>query len=328
MLATTLAIAAIFNGTPVPPAEAPWFASLTTRGPYCGGALVAPDRVLTAAHCVQGAGPGDFHVRIGGRRHEFRGTYFPTGYRLIPSPLAPEIPSASGSVNDIAVILLRRPATGAATLPIAATPPADGETTLTVGRGSTGLGEGPSRRLLGATQQVVPSAACQSTYGATLHVPALHLCTEDPTPAGAQACGGDSGSPVMVRRDGVLQVAGVVTWGGETLVRTCGEGLPDASERVLAHLALVTGAPPRTLAPYAERRVRVRRTGNVRRCVIGAWHPGTPRFTVRWFRRTGSGRTFLPGTGRTRAVRSGRIGCTVTARTAGGWAVEESYNAR
>ena len=80
---------------------------------------------------------------------------------------------------------------------------------------------------------------------------------------------------MLVRRDGALQVAGVVTWGGETLGRECGEGPADVSERVLAHLALVTGAPPRTLAPYAERRVRVRRTGAVRRCVIGAWHPGS-----------------------------------------------------
>ena len=327
MLATTLAVAAVFHGTPVPPADTPWFVSLTARGPFCGGALITPDRVLTAAHCVQGASPDDFNVRVAGQDREFRGTYFPTRYRLIPSPVAPEVPGSSGSVNDIAVIVLRRPVTGVPTLPIAATPPADGEATLTVGRGSTGPGQGASSQVLGATQQVVPSADCQATYGATLHVPELHLCTQDRTPNGAQACAGDSGSPVLVRRDGALQVAGVVTWGGETLDRDCGEGPADASERVLAHQALVTGAAPATLAPYAERRVRVRRSGNVRRCVIGAWHPGKPRFAVRWFRVTGQQRTFISGTRRTRTVRAGRIGCTVIARTAGGWAEEASYNA-
>jgi hypothetical protein len=96
---------------------------------------------------------------------------------------------------------------------------------------------------------------------------------------------------------------------------------------VLPHLALLTGAPPRTLAPYAERRVRVRRSGRVRRCVIGTWHPAGARFSVRWFRRDGEETTPLGGGGRTRVVRRGRVGCAVTARTAGGWAVEESYNA-
>jgi hypothetical protein len=327
MLATTLAVAAMFHGTPFPPAEAPWFVSLTSRGPFCGGALIAPDRVLTAAHCVQGSGPDDFNIRVGGRNRDFRGVYFPTNYRVIPSAVEPLNPSASGTANDIAVIVLRRPVSGVAPLPIAATPPADGESTLTVGRGSTGPQRGASSVLLGATQQVVPSASCQATYGPDLHDPALHLCTQDPTATGAQACAGDSGSPVMVRRDGVLQVAGVVTWGGETLGRECGEGPADASERVLPHLALVTGPPPRRLAPYAEHRVRVRRSGKVRRCVIGAWHPGTPRFSVRWFRVVGPERRLISGTGRTRTVNSGRIGCSVIARNAGGWAEEQSYNA-
>ena len=128
----------------------------------------------------------------------------------------------------------------------------------------------------------------------------------------------------MVRRDGALQVAGVVTWGGETQGRPCGEGPADVSERVLAHLALVTGAPPGTLAPYA-RRVRVRRPAG-RRCVIGAWHPGSPGSPS-----AGSGgrpeRRFLPGhrphaDGQLRPDRLHR-----DCPHGGRWAEEESYNA-
>jgi hypothetical protein len=321
-----IAAAAVFHGAPVAPAEAPWLVSLTTRGHFCGGALIAPDRVLTAAHCVQGAGPGDFHVRLQGRRLEFRGTYFPTRYRLIESPVEPLNPGASASVHDIAVIVLRRPVTAVAPLPIAATPPVDGEATVTIGRGATGTPGDPSIPRA-ANQQVLPSAACAGSYSTDLLHAALHLCTQDPTPNAAQACGGDSGSPVMVRRDGALRLAAVVTWGGETLGRACGEGPADVSERVLPHAALVTGAAPRRLAPYAERRVRVRRSGALRRCVIGRWHPGTPRFTVRWFRRDGLRKFYLQGTAKTRTVRRGPIACEVIARTAGGWAHEESYNA-
>ena len=132
----------------------------------------------------------------------------------------------------------------------------------------------------------------------------------------------------MVRRDGALQVAGVVTWGGETLGRECGEGPADVSERVLAHLALVTGAPPRdaravrraarTRAP--DRRgapLRDRRLASRRRRASPSAGSGA----------TASSAVPARAPGRTRTVSSGRIGCAVIARTAGGWAEEESYNA-
>ena len=91
---------------------------------------------------------------------------------------------------------------------------------------------------LGASQVV--SDACPAAYGARLFHPDRHLCTLDPTPTGAQACAGDSGGPVMVQRNGVWALAAVVTWGGETQGRDCGEGLPDVSERLDAHAALLT----------------------------------------------------------------------------------------
>lgn len=128
----------------------------------------------------------------------------------------------------------------------------------------------------------------------------------------------------MVQRGGAWALAGVVTWGGETYGKDCGEGMPDVSERVDPHRDLLIRDGP--VAPWAERRVRVRRTGKVRRCVIGAWHPGGVTYKVRWWRRDGEKLTKLSGGGRTRTVNSGKIGCSVTATTAGGFATEDSYN--
>jgi hypothetical protein len=323
LAAAVLASASIFHGTPVPPEQAPWLVSLTRAGLVCGGALVAPDRVLTAAHCVQGADPGELSVRVAGKRRPWSGAIFPTGYREIPSPVAPDDPQASATVDDLAVIRLRSRVTDVAPLPVADPAPVAGEASLTVGHGITGPAPaGTSTAALGAAQLV--SDACPGAYGPALFHPALHLCTEDTTANHAQSCAGDSGSPVMVRRNGAWAVAGVVTWGGETQGRDCGEGLPDVSERVAPHVALLTATTAR--APFAKRRVRVRRTGGTLRCVIGAWQPASATFRVRWWRRDGLERTYVSGTAKTRRDGPARLGCSVTARTAGGWATEDSYN--
>jgi hypothetical protein len=96
-------------------------------------------------------------------------------------------------------------------------------------------------------------------------------------------------------------VVGVVSWGGETQLRDCGEGPADVSERVLPHLALLTGPLPAKTAPYAVRSPRRTSKG----CGRGRWRPAGTKLSVR--------------RGRVRGVRT----CIVTARTAGGWAEVE-----
>jgi hypothetical protein len=333
-LAVAAPARAIYHGAPVPPAEAPWSVALTGRSLACGGALIAPDRVLTAAHCVQGANPAKLRVRLGGgrwpasRKLAWRGAFFPKTYKIEPSPVAPDEPMRAATRDDIAIIVLDEPVTDVAPLPLATDAAQPGEAARTVGRGRTGPPPaGTTEAPRAADQQVLDPSACAKAY-TSLFVATAHLCTQDATPAGAQACSGDSGSPVLVQRAGAPAVAGVVSWGGETQGRDCGAGLPDVSARASTYAPLLTGALPARLAPYALRRVRVRRAGATLRCVIGDWRPSGARFSIRWRRRTTARHAItVPGAHRTRhAPPTTKLGCSVTARTSGGWATEDSYN--
>lgn len=50
---------AVVGGTPADPGEHPWQVSLQGRdGHFCGGTIVAPSIIVTAAHCTEGLTAG------------------------------------------------------------------------------------------------------------------------------------------------------------------------------------------------------------------------------------------------------------------------------
>jgi trypsin len=201
----------------------PHMAELRDRGSYvCGASLVAPDKILTAAHCVEDAKASDLSFVLGrpvrsdtSRGEEIRARSLEIHPRWDPSTYA----------YDVAVVTLERPST--AGTPIAlATPAADrglwepGDDVRVIGWGARVgydvLGLTITDRLQEVDVPIVSDAECDRNYRLTLMGgidPRTMVCagnlhgTED-------ACQGDSGGPLMgFAADGTLKQVGVVSWG-------------------------------------------------------------------------------------------------------------------
>lgn len=173
--------------------------------PYCGGTLVAPNRVVTAAHCVDADDPEDLTIVAG--RNDVRssdGTEADVERMWIPEDY-----SSVTEGNDIAVLLLEEK------LPYRTIQPATkGDDQLyRVGREATVLGWGrtsergeASDRLRAAKVPLRADTDCEDAYGS--YVPEEMVCA-GLREGGKDACQGDSGGPLITGG----RLIGIVSWG-------------------------------------------------------------------------------------------------------------------
>ena len=103
---------AVVNGQPLKPSKAPWF----VPAGICGATLIAPDRLATAAHCVDPVDLGDFEtIKVGGETRRGVAVALPSTWRE---------QSAGFARDDVAIIKLDRPVTRVAPVPLATKVPA------------------------------------------------------------------------------------------------------------------------------------------------------------------------------------------------------------
>ena len=228
---------AVVGGERVAPADVPWFAFV---GP-CGGTLVGPDRLLTAAHCVQGRSAAELgQTEVNG---ELR--------TITKVALHPNSRHRNGRnvLDDVAIVQLDRPVTSVAPVTLGS---ARGPARV-IGAGlqfAPGTGHSEAAMLGGglrqATLKQISDAACAKAFahsrpgtGERFNAPRM-LCgiDEDGKAPLSSGCFGDSGGPFI--QDRVL--IGVVSWGGDR----CGaDHSPSVFAEVAHYRAFITSAAPR-----------------------------------------------------------------------------------
>ncbi len=208
--------------TPAVKGEQPWMVGLVDsgtnnahEGQFCGGSLIAPNWVLTAAHCLEGVQNADeVDVVIG--RYQLSSN---EGERIPAAEMAvhPGYPEYEDNQNnDIALIRLSRPATKGTPISLisAANEYVDDPGTMARVTGWGVLTEESEKTpdmLQGVNIPVVTQTACQLVYGDDLMSDDLCAGLED---GGADSCYGDSGGPlVSTDRNGNPVQIGIVSWG-------------------------------------------------------------------------------------------------------------------
>ncbi|MDN3292675.1 serine protease [Streptomyces ficellus] len=235
----------VVGGQPVQASDSPWVVALSSRdrfggaraGQFCGGVVIAPTKVATAAHClgpaVLGAEAKDLSdLRVIAGRTELR----ESGGREVPVTGAWISPSYDPDTQsgDLAVLTLASPLPRAYVIKAAgrghqAYRP--GTSADVYGWGDTTGGGSYAYGLRSARVRVLPDEVCARAYPAAAagggYVAATMLCAGDPQ-GGRDACQGDSGGPLVARG----RLIGLVSWGSG-----CGEaGSPGVYTRISAVL--------------------------------------------------------------------------------------------
>ncbi|MFE2180231.1 S1 family peptidase [Streptomyces sp. NPDC059455] len=237
----------VIGGRPARTVEAPWAVAVASRelfggkrsGQFCGGAVVGPTTVVTAAHCLSRGVLGkdwrevrDLKVIIG--RNDLRkkdgAEYSPARVWVNPAY------EGDNRAGDIAVLTLGVAVPAAYTIRMAGAGDQayrPGERAAVYGWGDT-EGDGTyASSLRTATVRVLADSVCETAYPGNAegdYDPRSMVCAGLPD-GGRDACQGDSGGPLVVRG----QLVGLVSWGSGCAVA----GRPGVYTRISSVAGLV-----------------------------------------------------------------------------------------
>ncbi|MEU9312880.1 trypsin-like serine protease [Streptomyces sp. NPDC048256] len=233
----------IIGGTTTTITNAPWMAQLwygddrgttTTSddiGFFCGGSVISPTKILTAAHCVKGYDWYTHGYVVTGTTQLLSsgddGLHGGTGTFVARQWNHPSY-SATTLDNDIAVVTLETPVKAT---PIRMTTNTDSASYAT-GTKATLYGWGRttsttqdiSETLKTAELPIQSNTTCSGYYGAE-YLKGHMICAGTPATGSdtgtTTACNGDSGGPLIVKNAaGENRIVGVVSWGVKDCVES------------------------------------------------------------------------------------------------------------
>jgi chitodextrinase len=212
----------IVGGTETTANSRPYQVALLMNGRQgCGGTLISPNWVLTAAHCLDSASTSSLTVQVGahsmGRRD---------GQNIRVSQIIKhENWSGAQGIRsgwDIAVLKLASPASASikpaklATAAIESQIAGVGKNVTVSGWGLTRNQGNPSDVLREVNLPVLSNQVCSSELN--FNLPASVICGGGA--GGVSACNGDSGGPFVAASNGNFYSIGTVSWGNSCVGAT------------------------------------------------------------------------------------------------------------
>ncbi|KAG5269659.1 hypothetical protein AALO_G00204500 [Alosa alosa] len=210
----------IIGGSVAKEGQWPWQVSLHFKGTHvCGGTLISPDFVVTAAHCFPSSNPS-YTEAVNWRVYGgvVSQTKLPAPF-LVKKIIAHESYSQLTNDYDIALLKLTAPVDFNNVFQPACLPAYDqsfspGDKCWTSGFGTTEEGAASSSPdLMEVTVDIIDPRVCNSSrvYGG--RVSRNMICAGD-LEGGRDSCQGDSGGPLVCpSQDGRWYLVGVTSWG-------------------------------------------------------------------------------------------------------------------